>query len=573
MTDVRMPDGTVITNVPEGTTQAELMRRLGGTTPQFSERQQQIYRQHGLLPSKYSKEEEAAMLPAIGGVAGGLAVPGPGWLMLAAQGSAAAAGATAGEFGRQALVEDEFDVPRALKRGAVEGAGTIIGGGILKTLGAGASKLFSTKLTPDQMLAAKFAKEQKAPFPLLAAAPGSRAGMVQQGSRGMLAGDLRTHADATKVAQFLNRNVNGVATELAPGASPTAEAARKGQQYLRSIFEPGETQLRATFDDLAKAVGPESAIPRDNTLSVARTVMENLKGRGEVRNPLYTRLRNMFAKGTDRGATQTIQEMNDFLRGVQDDSFVRGTKWAEEGKKVMDAVVKDLDNYGKNYGLNFAEEYGKATAVRAEFRKLKEIPGLLQLSKEFGAKGAKAGDLDWMATLFRKGNGKALSEIRKLNPDLYHELADSWLASNLNKFSKTTDGVIGRQLDGASLRAWFTGNKEFIKEAFGGPQYQALDNFSLYASYMQKVSRMADQPALGPGEFLLRAGSEAAAAVKGTPIVLAGEPAAYVLAKGLSDPSSRLFKLFTEGFSPATRNAMLRIGEVSGQAVADVDEE
>ena len=571
--DVQMPDGTLIRNVPEGTTKAELQRKLGGNKPQFSERQQQIYRQHGLLPSKYSKEQEADMIPAIAGVAGALAVPGAGWGALAMQGLGAFGGATAGELGRQALVGEELDVPQAQKRGLVEGAATVVGGGILKALGAGASKLFSTKLTPDQMIAAKFAKEQKAPFPLLAAAPGSKAGMVQQGSRGMLAGDLRTHADATKVAQFLNRNVNGVATELAPGASPTAEAARKGQQYLRSVFEPGETQLRATFDDLAKAVGPESAIPRDNTMSVARTVMENLKGRGEVRNPLYTRLRNIFAKGVNRSPTQTIQEMNDFLRGVQDDSFVRGTKWAEEGKQVMDAVVKDLDNYGKNYGLNFADEYGKATTVRAEFRKLKEIPGLLQLSKELGTKGAKPGDLAWMETLFRKGNGKALAEIRKLNPDLYHELADSWLASNLNSFSKESTGVIGRQLDGTSLRSWFTGNKDFIKEAFGAPQYQALDNFSLYASYMQKASRMADQPALGPGEFLLRAGSEAAAAVKGTPIVLAGEPAAYVLAKGLSDPSSRLFKLFTEGFSPATRKAMLRIGEVSGQAIADVEDE
>ena len=571
--DVQMPDGTLIRNVPEGTTKAELQRKLGGNKPQFSERQQQIYRQHGLLPSKYSKEQEADMIPAIAGVAGALAVPGAGWGALVMQGLGAFGGATAGELWRQALVGEELDVPQAQKRGLVEGGATVVGGGILKALGAGASKLFSTKLTPDQMIAAKFAKEQKAPFPLLAAAPGSKAGMTQQASRGMLAGDLRTHADATKVAQFLNRNVNGVATELAPGASPTAEAARKGQQYLRSVFEPGETQLRATFDDLAKAVGPESAIPRDNTLSVARTVMENLKGRGEVRNPLYTRLRNIFAKGVNRSPTQTIQEMNDFLRGVQDDSFVRGTKWAEEGKQVMDAVVKDLDNYGKNYGLNFADEYGKATTVRAEFRKLKEIPGLLQLSKELGTKGAKPGDLAWMETLFRKGNGKALAEIRKLNPDLYHELADSWLASNLNSFSKESTGVIGRQLDGTSLRSWFTGNKDFIKEAFGAPQYQALDNFSLYASYMQKASRMADQPALGPGEFLLRAGSEAAAAVKGTPIVLAGEPAAYVLAKGLSDPSSRLFKLFTEGFSPATRKAMLRIGEVSGQAIADVEDE
>ena len=31
--DVRLPDGTVVTNVPEGITQAELMRRLGKQAP------------------------------------------------------------------------------------------------------------------------------------------------------------------------------------------------------------------------------------------------------------------------------------------------------------------------------------------------------------------------------------------------------------------------------------------------------------------------------------------------------------------------------------------------------------
>jgi len=35
--DVEMPDGTIITDVPEGTTKAELMRRLGMTKPPSQE--------------------------------------------------------------------------------------------------------------------------------------------------------------------------------------------------------------------------------------------------------------------------------------------------------------------------------------------------------------------------------------------------------------------------------------------------------------------------------------------------------------------------------------------------------
>lgn len=622
---VRMPDGTVVTNVPAGTTQTELMRRYKNLRSNGPTRMELILEaeRRGILPQReaallaearkrglidapasdgvetpfstrarlgsqlgfspqntpeqfqsFSKRNVAKALPFAGGIAASLAVPGSGFGALALQSLAAAGGATAGELGRQTVTDEPLDPIKALERGGEEGFGNLIGGGVLKALGAGASKLFSTRLTPEQTLGANFAREQKAPFPLSSAAPGSAGGRTQQILRGTLAGDIRTHKDATKVAQFLNRNVNGVASELAPGARPTAEAAQKGQAFLRSLFEPGETRLRETFDDFAGVVGRDAQIPRDRTLSAARSALESLKDRGETRNPLYTRLRNMFDKRAKKSPTQTAQEMNDFLRGVQDDSFVKGTKWADEGKRVMNAVVKDLDDYGKNFDINFADAYAKATEVRAEFRKLKEIPGLQALSREFGGKGAKKGDLDWLSSLFRQGNGKALAEIRKTNPDLYHELADSWLAHNLNRFSGNTQGVIGRVLDGKQLRAWFETNRDLLKEAFGTQQFKVLDNFSLYAAYMAKAARFADDPtqALTPREMLFRGAAEIGGAGFTTPLMLSGEPAAYVLAKGLSDPSSRLFKLFTQGFPESTRAVMRRSAQITGQLTASESE-
>jgi hypothetical protein len=46
-----------------------------------------------------------------------------------------------------------------------------------------------------------------------------------------------------------------------------------------------------------------------------------------------------------------------------------------------------------------------------------------------------------------------------------------------------------------------------------------------------------------------------------------GEAGSYVLAKGLSDPNSTLFRLFTEGVKPSTLKFLETSAKLSGQQV------
>lgn len=504
---------------------------------------------------------EKSIPVAMGGLASAI-IPGSGFGALALQSLMAGAGTGGGELIRQQQAREPMDLAAAAKTGATAGATTFGVGAALKGLGATAKAIFSTPLSEPQKAAAEFARQEGAPFPLSSAAPGTGAARVQQASRGLIPGELKTQADANRVTQFLNQRVS----TIVDNASPVDEAALKGQQYLRQAFEPGETVYTDTFKNLRSTLGDETPVALTNTRQAMEGAAEALKQRGEMKG-VYNRLRNVMKADTTE---QTVAQLDELYSGILKDA-ARNPNARREANVVLNAIGKDLDTVASDFGASFSDEIAKAKTVRDQFRDLRNIPQLERLSQPFGEKGGTLGSRQWMTELFSNPNGKALAEIRGRNPDLYHELADSWLASNINRFSKPVEGSFGKALDGKALRSWFEQNEANIKLIYGAPQAKALDNFSLYAQHMAGA---VDRAVSGGGRFsdpmvmLGRGGAEVAAIAKNPAIMVPGEAASYVLAKGLSDPSSQLFKVFTEGFSPATRSFVLKSGELAGQAAA-----
>jgi hypothetical protein len=578
MPDVRMPDGTIVKNVPPGTTQSELMRRLGkarmpsmGPTDMSAQEIEAAARQQvaesanapqgGFLERMNARFAPGELAPALG-VGAAMMAPGPGWLALLA-GSGLAAGTTAmGEAAKQDIRGD-IDPAMALKAGAESGIANLAGGAALKTLGAAAKAAFSSPLDDAGKAAASFARQQGAPFPLSSAAPSSSAGRIQRvATRILLPGEIRTQVDANRVTQFLNNRVS----TIVDNASPVDEAAAKGQQYLRQVFEPGETVYTQTFQKLRATVGDDTAVPLTNTKAAIEGVSNALKERGEMK-AVFNRLRNI-QKG---GATQqTVSQLDELYSGILKD-IGRNANARREGNVVLNAIAKDIDGVAKDFGVSFTDDIAQAKGVRDQFRELRNIPQLERLAKDFGDKGGTLGSRQWMAEMFANPNGKALAELRTRNPQLYHELADSWLASNINRFSKPVKDGIGRALDGPAFRSWFQQNEANLKVVLGGPQTKALDNFSLYAKHMTGA---VERASTGGGKFsdpmfmMARGGGELAGIATQPFVMIPGEAASYVLAKGLSDPSSALFKAFTEGFSPATRSFVVKSGQLAGQGAA-----
>ncbi|HEY6225409.1 MAG TPA: hypothetical protein VIW26_16620 [Gemmatimonadales bacterium] len=514
------------------------------------------------IPLMQSEAFHEKSVPVVMGGLASAIVPGSGWGALALQSLMAGAGTGGGELIRQQQAREPRDLAAAGKAGAVAGVTTLGTGAALKGLGAAAKAIFSSPLSEPQKAAAEFAKQEGAPFPLSSAMPGSGAARVQQSTRALIPGELRTQTDANRVTQFLNNRVG----TIVDNATPVDEAALKGQQYLRQAFEPGETVYTQTFKDLRATVGDETPVKLTETLKAMEGASEALKQRGEMKG-VYNRLRNVLKAAPEE---QTVAQLDELYSGLLKDT-ARNANARREANVVLNAIGKDLDAVTADFGVSFSDAVSSAKAVRDQFRDLRNIPQLERLSQPFGEKGGTLGSRQWMSELFSNPNGKALAEVRARNPELYHELADSWLANNLNRFSKPVKEGFGKALDGKALRAWYEQNQGAIKLIYGAPQAKALDNFSLYAQYMAGA---VDRAASGGGRLsdpmvmLARGGAEATAAVTHPYILIPGEAASYVLAKGLSDPSSQLFKVFTEGFSPGTRSFVLKSGELGAQAAA-----
>lgn len=637
MTDVRMPDGTIVTNVPDGITQAQLMAKLGnpnaikpgspqalmashpmppgtqfsglpqsvGPPPDQTDMEQLQAENKGIqndmayvhkqvtegprsrMSGPWNTDfnvQQAIRKPLLVGASTLATAPMGGWGGLVASSLAAGGSTTAGEminqkreFGNVASSGD------ATKEGLYSAAGTGIAGGALKGLGWIAEGLFYSPLSNEAKAGLEFAKGRNAEtlanaednnfawalfgkpkdvkpkdlltFPLSSAMPGSAAGNIQQASRLGLSGEIRTQVDANRVAQFLNREVAPITAK--GSGSAIDEAALKGQQFLRSVFEPGEKVYTETFKNVRAALGDDTLIPLPNAAVALRSASDALKAR-KASGALVQQI-NALAKDTP--SEQSVAQLDELYSEL----VKKGTKNSiarKEMSYVLDAIAKDIDEFGKPQGVDFIAPLKKAKAMRDELRGLRDIPQLQELSEDFGGKSRM-----WMAKMFGNPNGKALAELRARNPDLYHELADSWLGMNIQQFSKDSEKGIGRMLDGTKMRAWFEQNKDRINLIMGGDQAKALDNFSSYAASMSGASARANAGnTMNVTNLMPRAGALGTGLYYKPFLAAPTEAGSYVLAKGLSNPNSMLFKMFTEGFSDKTKTFMKMSGTLGGSA-------
>lgn len=582
MPDVRMPDGTLIRNVPEGTTKAQLLEKLGkanagaavsppkreysigpstsGLSP--AESQQLMYDQVAAEADQIESEVPFFNRPSTQDLArkygipalASMLVPGSGLPALLAQ--SAVGGATSGgvTLAQQSLDKQPLDLTEAAKDAGATAGGNLAGGLALKGLGAAARKLFVTPLTPEAQAAAEFAKQSKVPLPLSSAAPGSRGATAQRASDIPLLGNLTNQRDSNRVVQFLNSQVG----TLSPKARPIQEAATQGQQFLRSVLDPGETTFRSTFGAFREAVGDVADVPLTNTRAALVNAAAALKQRGET-GALAKRITTVAKLNPE---SMSAQQLDDFYRGLLSDAS-RSSGGQAEMNKILPAIAKDMDDFGKPFGLNFGDDIARANAVRDQYRELTKIPQLQALSRDVKDPGK------WFTTLFDPGNGKALAKLRELNPELYHDLADSYVASNIQRFSKPVKDGFGTALDGKGLRAWYEQNADRLKLILGAPQAKAVDNFTNYAAHVNgAVERGVTGTSFDPVNALARLGASGSSSFISPYIAAFGEPGSFVLARGLSDPSSWLFQMFTKGVSPSTASFWLKSSQLAGQSAA-----
>jgi len=503
-----------------------------------------------------SRETAREYLPvaagALGAMAGGSGIVLPSLL--------AGAGTTAGEVGRQKLEGGKIDLYDAVVSGGKATAGTLAGGLVFKTLSGLANKVFSPQpLNKAQKVAEEYAKENNLPLPLSSATK-SRGGMLQLGAENAtLPARLKTAKDANKITQYINRVALDEVPAMAQKAKPVEQVVQKGRDFFTSIYNPAKEAGQEGFDKFVSSVGIDTPVRTGNFYGVLDDAIASLQKSGLTSNAKSGGLWGLLQQQKKLGPQPKTLDEYEILRKAISKS---GRKASRVAADLKEAILKDYDDVGAELGVSARELAQEAINKSAEFFRLKkDFPEL-----EFFATN-KAADDKWLGMLFSGRNAKALTYIRQEHPEIYHELSDTWLAQIINSKTRSTNGIIGKVLDGPALMKWVESNKSDLMRILGKEKAGVLSNFSQYAAATQRsVERAANDP-ITSMELLTRAGAEGTALFFKPHIMVPTEATAYVLAKGLSNPNSSLFKLFTSGppelIKKGAKNALMLGGQLA----------
>ena len=575
--DVRMPDGTVIRNVPDGTTKDQLQAKLSSfrepsmsalpeginvkelARQEVSQQAQQIEEETPLFRrmemAKVPRETAQAALPAAAGTAAmamgpaGMALPA-----LAAQAGLGGGGAAVGELGRQQISGEKIDPMAALTEGAEFGAGAFGGGLVFKGIGSLAKKAFVRPLTPEAQQAAQFASEKNIPF--------LGEGRAKLG-KATLGGEAILRNRAEQVNTAINRTLSEFTKDIR-SIDAADEAVDLAVQTGRKVFDealaPGMSGIKAPLERVKTALGDNAQINIDSTAKALGEASDWLKRQGITSGSIAQKI-NSIRKTLTEGDVRALDDLDelygDFWR-LWNTKSNRSARKAVE--KVTSAIVDDINHAGNMAGYKtpvggFAEDFAQALAKREEFRNLlKENPEFKTLSKIPQEKTRV-----WLNTLFNSGK-KPLAELEKASPEAYNELSNAWLAKQLWNTTTVPPSGFGRVVDGNKLKDWVTANKQVIRDVFGKEKYQAINQFSEYAASSAKGVQTALKGGPSPTEMMARGAAEIGAMITQPAAAIPSEAASLWLAHGMTNPNSWLFKALTQGIKGKGLNLSLKAG-------------
>lgn len=571
--DVRMPDGTTVTNVPDNITQSELQARYSKTTtpqkPSFG-----FPQAYGgeMAPSAdpgfpmsvggpmapgidQRAQNLVGALPVIGATAASLAAPQmalPAWaarlygartaIQAAPKIAAAFGGGGAGGAAREAIQKPDASLKDVGKAGIQSGTdmaeaellGSYAGFFLKKVLSASPKAI-----TAEGKKAIEWAKSKKAPIALSDVETSFSSSLPGK----TLAGEFAEGIASKKANQIINNEI----ITMSKGATNIDNAAMKGNQFFRDVLEGAEGSMRKAFGTFEQSVGKDAVIPLTNTASQISKSITSLERIGQG-GGLLKKLKLIQESGLD---SRTLNEL-ELIRKEAGKSVGKNYKLKEIVDDLQSAIVKDYDAVGKQAGVDLPTLLSTAKGETKKFKELSKIPGLERFAKEIGDRGAPAGTRNWVSELFTEKNAKALAEMQKQAPDIFQELSATNMAQIIQKHSKP-NGFFGNTLDGQAFRKYVESNSSNLKTIYGDKAFEAIDNFSAYAKYTSEMIDRAGKTLSGstPGQVVFgwgMKGAELGAAYKFPYIVIPAEGAAYGLAKSLTNPNGKIFNAFSKGF-------------------------
>jgi hypothetical protein len=402
--DVRMPDGTVIANVPEGTTKADLVKKLQangmavpadwlGTAPQpersvsasVGDALRDIPRQVGLT-ARYGAE-------AVTGLADTLASPIRAGLNLIPGVNIQPASATVGRLADKAGISPRNADERVI------GDMTRTGFGAVGLMGG------ANALTNATTGGARQVMTQLAANPLA-----QGAGAVAAGGAG---GAVR-EAGGGPVEQFIASLVGGVGGGMA--ANKLSGAAQSSANAIRRTLTPQTTQVRAADQQIQLALERSgmdwSQVPERIRQGLREEVAQALNGGGELNAAALRRLLAFRATGTTPTVGMLTQNPGQITREMN---------LAKTGANSTDPSLQrlpSLQNQNTQILLNRLDEAGAARAPDAAATATRAMGGLQNRVTE------ARGNIDRLYGAARDTEGRSLDLDRAAFANRANQLLD-----------------------------------------------------------------------------------------------------------------------------------------------------
>ncbi|MGB0717976.1 MAG: hypothetical protein ACPGO7_01460, partial [Alphaproteobacteria bacterium] len=450
---------------------------------------------------------------------------------------------------------EEFQ--RAFQKAATEEA---IGLGVAKGVGSALNKMFP-QLGKQARKAVAFARDKDIPLPAESLSKGGLKNLTAGLTERSILGDFVRRTKSNKILEFIDFEKN----RLAPGIKSIEDTAQRGAALISDVFEKAVDNKNVAYQAIGDTVGRQTMIEANDTIRAAQLAMESLESAGIKRGAFYKRLKDLLS--SDVGPLKTFDTLDQLRKAA---NKAKGKAETFEGANVfLRGVEQDLNRMGTDAGVNVVEELAKADKLFGKLRALQKIPNL----KRFG--DIKNGQ-GWIKSFVNENNVKAIQFLESKDPELHQQIIGARLQQIFDDSMKDTGGRLGRVFDGKKFAEYVKNNESFFKNVYGNERFKAIKGFANYARFIGEELARVDKDAgfmgVTGGLRGLQASALGSSIVTGspTPAIMAAvfEGASGSLSRGLIDPSSATFRLFTgesiQGINDTLRTVLpqaVRMGE------------
>lgn len=595
-----MPDGTVVTNVPENITKAELLAKYNGTQftgtipegvdirdfninqaaegldqPYVPPQQPRSFKEKlfgkegsklapGAEPLKYAYENPDVVASTAASIAmPPMAVPGAlsklglagkvisPLVKHAPQVAAAAGGGGAGGVVKEALNNPEATldslieqgVKSAVEMGTAEAAG-IAGAGILSKVMAPGAKT----LTEQGRKLIDFAREHKLPLKPSAAAPSVTAKVLEGVTDSFLPSRIVKQFSDKKIANVLSTSTpdaNNLIAEVtkvyeknSPGLDSTIRSAGKALETALAELTP---RAEARYGAFTQAIGGRD---RWTTYPKLREVLEQIKsaesalagGRDDVSVGFAS---NFLGKHVEQISADDLYKQYKRL------SHLKGADKRNLGL-LRDAFKEEFQDLALQTGDDALKLLKEANIEYALGKSLKDPRGVVKKIVE-----GKIPDNQVTVNLFRDTQYGTLKQIEGRIPKKTFENLQRLNLETLiqNSSVKSNENAFMSVVDGQKLLSWIDKNPKTFG-MYPKETQEALKNFGLYAKFHRSEAVSGTK---GFGELVEKTairtslGGGAALAAGGIPGVVVSSVAAPAIAYSMMRPNSVINKWLVRG--------------------------